>query len=99
MKINLLKGERVDPQVFRGNDPEVLFMTADNKKEETMLFTQTRQFLRQRGLKIGDSEPISLQVLCRDPNGNSKTKPLSFIFIRKSCSFAEALKVTSVFVI
>ena len=98
LNIDLLSGVTVDEQVFHGDRPEVRLMTADSEEEKSMLFSQTRQFLKQRGLQIGDSEPISLQVLCRDPHPNHH-QPLSFIFIRKACSFAVPLKITSVFVI
>jgi hypothetical protein len=96
-KIDLLAKLTEVEQIFRDGRPEILLISTTTEEQKSMLFTGTRQFLRERGLKIEDSEPISVQLLCKDPNGNSGA--LNLLVIRKACKFASKMKISSVFVI
>jgi len=97
VEIDILSKVTEVGQIFPEERPEVLLMTADNEEEKSMLFTRTRQFLKKRGLQIGDAEPISLNSLCmRDV---SPDLPTSFVVIRKACKFDIPMKITSVFII
>jgi hypothetical protein len=62
-----------------------------------MVYTQTREFLKQKGLQIGDSEPINIQILCRDPDSASRT--LNMVVIRKAFRFNTLMNASYVFVI
>jgi hypothetical protein len=95
-KIDLLHGRTDLNKIFKDEHPEILLLTVDEKQRLTFL-TQTRQFLKERGLEIGDSEPINIQILCRDPH--STLRPLQLIFIRKSCKFTDPIKISSIFAI
>jgi len=95
-KIDLLSSLQKAQEIFGDNMPEVILLSAGSEAK-SLLFNQTRRFLREAGLNIGDSEPINLQLLCRYPNGESE--PLNLIVIRKSCRFAEPVKITSLFVL
>lgn len=97
LRIDLLSGSKEVEKMFQGDRPEIMLLTADNEEQQSMLFIETRKFLRERGLQIGDSEPINLQILCRDPN-HSKQR-LNMIVIRKACKFEAPVKILSVFVI
>lgn len=96
-KIDLLSTLPDIQNIFADNIPEITLLTTDTDHQRSLLFNETRQFLREAGLEIGDSEPINLQLLCRHPNSSSN--PTNLVIIRKSCLFSEPMKITSVFVL
>ncbi len=96
-KIDLLGKLTEAEQIFGNDRPEILLMSTTDEQQKSMLFTQTRQFLQERGLSIEDSEPISVQMLCRRPE--SPSERLNLLVVRKSCKFANKMRISSVFVI
>jgi hypothetical protein len=96
-KEDLLRTLSEPQEIFGDNTPEIMLLSTDDDEAKSLLFRETRRFLREAGLNIGDSEPINLQLLCRRPEFPSE--PLNLIVIRKSCRFSEPLKITSLFVV
>ena len=97
-KIDLLGKQGEAEQIFGDDRPEILLMSTTDEEQKSMLFTRTRQFLQERGLSIEDSEPISVQMLCLRPP-ISASERLNLLVVRKSCKFANKMKISSVFVI
>ena len=61
--------------MFADNIPEITLLTTDTD-QKSLLFNETRQFLREAGLEIGDSEPINLQLLCRGTQIHPPIRPI-----------------------
>ena len=85
-------------ELLRVGKTEIYFLTAETEREVTAFRKGPRQFLREKGVDIGDSEPIILQEACRDPDPTSQ-ESLNFLCARKTCNFAQEIQISIILIV
>jgi hypothetical protein len=84
------------PETFRLGTAEITTVSLSSKRLASVFHKNPRGFLQERGVALGDAEPINVQQLCRDPNG---TAPSHVLVVRKTCSLKGNPKVALVLVL